>query len=248
MCWVIFCVSYIPAKCFKLVGNRLFAYANDSTILAVVRKLADRPAGAASLYRDLARIQKWSNHWCMILNPNKTKSLVASRSRTVSPPHGDLVLSGVSIRASPNLDILGVKFDSKITFEDHVRGFVSHVSQRIGILRLVKRIFVDTSVLLRYYFAFVLLFLEYCSPVWWLAPECYLQLLELQVYSVARLCSEQSFLSLYHRRRVAWLSMLYKVNSNSNHSLFSELASASTRVTYPKCGRSSSIGVWSIKV
>ena len=95
----------------------------------------------------------------MILNPNKTKALV-SRSRTVSPPHGDLILSGVSIRASPNLDILGVKFDRKLIFEDHVRGIVSGVSQRIGILRLVKRIFVDTSVLLRCYFVFVLSFLE----------------------------------------------------------------------------------------
>ena len=68
---------------------------------------------------------------------------------TVNPPHGGLVLSWVSICASANLDILGVKFDSRITFEDHVRGIVSRVSQRIGILRFVKRVFVDTSVLLR---------------------------------------------------------------------------------------------------
>ena len=46
----------------------------------------------------------------------------------------------VSIRASPNLDIVGVKFDSKLTFEGHVRGIVSRVSQRIGILRSVKHI------------------------------------------------------------------------------------------------------------
>ena len=78
----------------------------------------------------------------------------------MSPPHGDLVLSGVSILASPNLDILGVKFDSKHTFEDHVRGIVSSVSERIGVLRLVKRILVDT------YFACVLPILEYCSPMW----------------------------------------------------------------------------------
>ena len=30
----------------------------------------------------------------MILNPNKTKALVVSRSCAVNPPHGDLVLSG----------------------------------------------------------------------------------------------------------------------------------------------------------
>ena len=72
------------------------------------------------------------------INPNKTKALVISRPRTVSPPQGDLVLFGVSIHASPNLDIIGVKFDSKLTFEDHVRGILSLVSQRIDILRLVK--------------------------------------------------------------------------------------------------------------
>ena len=53
-----------------------------------------RPAVAASLNWDLARIKEWCNHWCMILNPNKTKTLVVCRSRTLNPPHGDLVLSG----------------------------------------------------------------------------------------------------------------------------------------------------------
>ena len=82
----------------------------------------------------------------MILNLNNTKALVVNRSRTVSPPSGDLVLSGVTTRSSHNLEILGVKFDTKLTFEDNVSGIVSRVSQRIGILRFVKRIFVDTSV------------------------------------------------------------------------------------------------------
>ena len=120
----------------------------------------------------------------MILNPNKTKALVVSRSRTVNPPHGDLVLSGVSICASPNLDIPGLKFDSRLTFENHVCGIVSRVSQRIRILKLVKRVFVEISVLLRCYYAFVLPILEYCSPVWGSAAECNL-LFERQVYSVA---------------------------------------------------------------
>ena len=48
------------------------------------------------------------------------------------------------------------------------------------------------------------------------------------MHSVARLCPDQSFLSLCHRRNVVELSMLYKVNSNLNHCLFSELPSAST--------------------
>ena len=122
-----------------MVDYRLFAYAVDSTLLAAARKPADRPAVAASHNRGLARIQEWCNNWCMMLHPDKTKDLVISRSRNMSPPHGDLVLFWVSVRASPDLGIHGVKFDSKLTIEDDVRGFVSRVSQRIGILRLVKR-------------------------------------------------------------------------------------------------------------
>ena len=64
-----------------------------------------------------------------------------------------------------NLNVLDVKFNSQPTFEDHVRGIVSRVSHRIGIFRLGRRIFVDTSVLLSSHFAFVLPVFEYCSPV-----------------------------------------------------------------------------------
>ena len=115
-----------------------------------------------------------------------------------------------------------------------MRGIVSHVFQRIGIFRLVNRTFVDTSVLLLCDFAFILPILEYCSPVWGSAAECHLQRLERQVYSVARLCSDQSFLLLCHQRRVAGLSMSCKVNSNSDHCMFSELPCASTRVRFPR--------------
>ena len=44
------------SEMFELVENRLYAYAENSTLLAVVRKQADRPAVAASLNRDLAMI------------------------------------------------------------------------------------------------------------------------------------------------------------------------------------------------
>ena len=96
------------SKMFELDENRLFAHADDSALLAVVRKPVDRPAVSASLNRDLARIQERSNYWCMIQNLNKIKDLVITRSETVSPPHGDSVLSRVYIQASSNLGILGV--------------------------------------------------------------------------------------------------------------------------------------------
>ena len=96
----------------------------------------------------------------------------------------------------------------------------------------VKRVFVDTSVLLRWNYAYVLQILEYCSPLWGSAAECHLQLLERQVYSVARLCTDQTFLSLSHRCHVAVCCT--RLIWNSNHCLFSELPSASVRVRHTR--------------
>ena len=51
-------IQYTP-KMFQLVDNRLYAYADEATLLAVVRKPADRPAVAPSINMNLARIQEW---------------------------------------------------------------------------------------------------------------------------------------------------------------------------------------------
>ena len=104
----------------------------------------------------------------------------------------------------------------------------SRVSRRIGILRLTKRVFVDTSVLLHCYYAFVLIIFGYCTSVRGSAADCALQLPEHQVHSVHRLFSDSSFLSSSHRRYFDWIL------SKSNHCLFSELPSASTRVRHTR--------------
>ena len=72
----------------------------------------------------------------------------------------------------------------------------------------------------------------------------HLQLLDRQMYYVARLFHDQSVLTLYHRRHVAGLWMWHKVNSNSNHCLFSELLESKglyQSSTYASCGH------WSLK-
>ena len=102
---------------------------------------------------------------------------------------------------------------TRVTLEDHVRGIASLVSQRIGILTLVKRVFVNTSVLLRCYYAFVIPILEYCFSVWGSAAECYFQVLERHLYSVGRLCPDQTFLSSCYRRCTS-LRGQYKLKKN----------------------------------
>ena len=129
----------------------------------------------------------------------------------MNPPHGDLVLSVVAIRSSPNLEIIVIQFTSKLYFEDHVCGVVDPVSQRNGVLKLVNCMFVDISVLLRCYYAFVSLILEKFSPMCRSAAGCHLLLLERLVHSVERPFPDEGSLPLSHHLHVAGL----RVYSNS---------------------------------
>ena len=65
-----------------------------------------------------------------------------------------------------DLVILEVAFDSKMTFEKHLRSVSRDASQRLAILRKSWRVFHDRSILGLCFRGFVLPVLEYCSTVW----------------------------------------------------------------------------------
>ena len=70
-----------------------------------------------------------------------------------------------------DLVILGVTFDSKMSFEKYLYSVSRAASQRLGILRKSWRVFHDKSLLGRCFRGFVLPVLEYCSAVWWSAAD-----------------------------------------------------------------------------
>ena len=129
--------------------NMLVSYADDATLLARIPSPNMRSDVTESLNRDLSKISTWCNLWGMRLNPNKTQSMIASRSRTVFPPHPDLLVGSTSLNSCEFFKILGVMFDSKFTFERHIRSISSLVAQKIGLLRKSFRIFGDHDVLIK---------------------------------------------------------------------------------------------------
>ena len=82
------CYSYcIPMIWWFGLENMFVSYADDATLLARIPSPNMRSDITESLNRDLSKISTWFNLWGMRLNSNKTKSMIASRSRTVFPPH-----------------------------------------------------------------------------------------------------------------------------------------------------------------
>ena len=120
---------------------------------------------AESLIRDLDRVIELCDLWEVKLNAIKTKTMIASRSRTMHPQSFQLTICGTVLKESDNLVILGVTFDSKMTFEKHLRSVSRAASQRLGILRKPWRLFHDRSLLGRCFRGFVLPVLAYCSAV-----------------------------------------------------------------------------------
>ena len=57
----------------------------------------------------------------MKLNASKTKAMIVSRSRTMHPQSPPLTPGVTVLKESADLVILGVTFDSKITFGKHLR-------------------------------------------------------------------------------------------------------------------------------
>ena len=199
-----------------LLENTLVGYADDSTLLASISSPLERPLIAASLNRDLALISRWCVEWGMLINCSKTFGMVISRSRTALPLFSDLVVGDSVVSMVDHLRILGVEVDSKLTFEGHVRSVAASASRRVGILRKAWRVFRDDSVVSRCFWSFVLPVLEYCSPVWMSAAAGHLELLDRVVRKVSAF-SGGVVCDLWHRRRVAALSVFFRIRGALGH-------------------------------
>ena len=141
------------------------------------------------------------------------------RFHTVHPQSSPLTIGRTVLKESDDLVILGVTFDSKMTFKKHLRSVFRAASQRLGILRKSWRLFHDRSLLGRCIRGFVLPVLEYCSAVWCLADNAHLKLLD-QAVSGARFLAGGVFdCDISHCRPVSVLCMLYKISCYPVHPL-----------------------------
>ena len=124
-----------------------------------------------------------------MLNPKKKKAMVVIRSRVSAPGYGDLTLSGAELEEVKSFGIHGVIYDSKLTFQTHLReshlreeinNLIMTISTRghntpsrkktlaarnLGVVRLAGKLFECSRVLKGCFNAYVLSRLEYCAPV-----------------------------------------------------------------------------------
>ena len=201
----------------RLLQNELVGYADDSTLLCRIQHPRNWSSVAALLNDDLAVISDWCSRWGMLVNPSKKRGMLISRSRTVEPLFPDLVIDGSVVEMVSELRIFGIVLDSKLTFEKQVRAIAASAAMRVGILRKTMSVFRDVAIVAKCFWAFILPVLEYCYPVWMSAATSHLSLLDRVVSQVSRLSSGSVSCDLWHRRKVASLSVFFKIDSLVDH-------------------------------
>ena len=120
------------------------------------------------------KVSEWCDLWGMKLDASLIKTMIVSRSLAMHPQSPALIIGGTVLKESDDLVILGVTFDSKLTFEKHLRSVSRAASQRLGILRKSREVFHDRLLLGRCFRGFVMPVLEYCSVVWCSAADTHL--------------------------------------------------------------------------
>ena len=168
---------------------------------------------------NLGKVSKHCDLWRMKLNASKTKTLIVSRSLSMHPQSPPSTVGGTVLKESVNLDILGVTFDSKMTFEKHLLSVSRAASQRLGILWKSWQVFHDRLFLGRCFRGFVLPVLEYCSTVWCSAADTHLKLLDRAISGSRFLTGGVFECDISYRRSVAVLCMLYNIRCNPVHPL-----------------------------
>ena len=116
-------------------------YADDTT-LSTSAPVLDLPAIQQRLQDDINKIAHWTSENRMVLNATKTKSLFVTGKRLEKKAlDKDLKIScnGTEIEQVTSQKLIGVKLDSHLSFTEHIDDLCKEVSQRIAVLKKIKR-------------------------------------------------------------------------------------------------------------
>jgi len=138
----------------------------DDTKLFVSFNLHDSQRAVQEMNEDLLQVRNRCFGNRLLLNPDKTKSIVfGSRQMTSKLHEFHLPLLGKDISPPQSARDLGVIFDPNVTFDNHITTSVSQCIARLAQINRVKHC-LDKNTLLTVIHALVFSKMYYCSNVW----------------------------------------------------------------------------------
>ena len=121
------------------------------------------------LNKDAGIVSSWCDNNRMIINTEKTKSmLIGSKQRIalLGHPSSLSIIVNNSLLKNVNCEkLLGVKIDSNLLWHDQVDYICTKVNNRLALLRRIKP-FIDRQTCILYYNGYILPIIDYCSIIW----------------------------------------------------------------------------------
>ena len=139
-------------------GSDIFLFADDAKIFSLVSKKED----CITLQQDLDKFNDWIGKWLLSLNVGKCKTVSIGKNNEIFSTY---TISGHIIDKVQTIKDLGVVFDSRLKFDEHIDEKVNKAYQILG---LIKGNFIhltsDSFVILHK--ALVRSYLDYAVCVW----------------------------------------------------------------------------------
>ena len=156
-------INDLPASLPSSVSCSL--YADD---LAIWSSSPSVPTAVEATQGALFRLERWSEYWCLALNPSKCEASFFSVDPHQANLQLNLLLLGSRLRFNPTPTFLGVTFDRTLSFTKHVSSLKAKFFPRLKALRCISASSWGPSKesLSVLYKSFLRSLLTYASPGW----------------------------------------------------------------------------------
>ena len=156
-------INDLPASLPSSVSGSL--YADD---LAIWSSSPSVSTAVEATQGALFRLERWSEYWCLPLNPSKCEASFFSVDPHQDNLQPNLLLLGSRLRFNPTPSFLGVTFDRTFSFSKHVSSLKAKLFPRLKALRCISASSWGPSKesLSLLYKSFVRSLSTYASPGW----------------------------------------------------------------------------------
>ena len=137
-------------------------YADDTTLYTHLPSLDSVQSACSKLQAGVDALAQWGHQWRVSFEPSKSQAMTITRHR--KPWHIPSVpFQGTEVAEYSHMKLLGVTFDDRLSYGEHIRTVATRFAQRIGFLRKACP-FLDPPGRLATYRGFVRPTMEYCPP------------------------------------------------------------------------------------
>ena len=157
-------------------GISQFQFADDIAIRSTEKTGLK---AVSRLQKAVNDIEAWCRRWRMMLNGDKSKLVIISRSKEIDDENLCILLFNDVVRPVSKAKFLGLEIDESLSFKGHIQECTERAQSRLNILRILARGGTDPINLVRLYKTYICPIFEYGCISFVHAPDMTLRPLQL---------------------------------------------------------------------